>query len=75
MALVDLILYRTLPRVSVCYICKARYRGVPPHPDHLPFDLMTAQTYEARSVHWAEGKLRPPRITQESSGADAAPQG
>jgi hypothetical protein len=59
MALVDFVLYQLLPRVSVCYVCKARYRGVPPHPDHRPFDLQTAQTYEARSAHWAEGKLGP----------------
>jgi len=59
MALADLILYQLLPRVSVCYICKARYRGMPPHPDHAPFELMTAQTYEARSANWAAGKIPP----------------
>jgi len=72
MALVDFVLYQFLPRVSVCYICRARYRGVPPHPDHAVFDLLTAQTYEARAVNWAEGKLHPPRFAEESGRADAA---
>ncbi|MBI3448344.1 MAG: hypothetical protein HY049_05440 [Acidobacteria bacterium] len=60
MALLDFILYQFLPRVSVCYVCKACFRGVPPHPAHGPYELLTAQTYEARAVNWAEGKLPPP---------------
>jgi hypothetical protein len=75
MALLDFVLYQFLPRVSVCYICKASYRGVPPHADHRPFDLVTAQTYEARGVNWAEGKLRPPRFSRTESEAGAAPPG
>jgi len=67
LALVDLIFYRILPRVSVCYICKARYRGLPPSPDHGPFDLVTAQTYEARSLNWAGGKIRP-AVARPGSG-------
>lgn len=51
-ALVDLVLYRTLPNMTVCYVCGSRYRGAPIHPDHGPYDLMTAQTYEARSINW-----------------------
>ena len=73
MALLDLILYKLLPRVSVCYICKARYRKVPPHIDHLPFELITAQTWEARSENWTAGKLplertRPARDPQFAFG-------
>jgi hypothetical protein len=59
MALLDFILYKILPKVSVCYICKARYRNVPARADHLPYELKTAQLWEARSENWAEGKLRP----------------
>jgi len=59
MALLDFILYQFLPKVAVCYVCKARYRGIPPRPDHRPFELITAQTYEARAVNWAEGKIAP----------------
>lgn len=68
LALVDLVLYQRLPRVTVCYVCGATYRGVPPHPSHRPFDLMTAQTCEARAIHWAEGRLRP-------AGTSPAPPG
>jgi hypothetical protein len=51
-ALADLLLYRALPPVTVCYVCKSRYRGLPLNPDHAPFELVTAQTWEARSVNW-----------------------
>lgn len=51
-ALADLLLYRRLPPLTVCYVCKARYAGYPTHPDHAAYDLMTAQTYEARSLTW-----------------------
>ena len=51
-ALVDWLAYRLLPMVTVCYICATRYRGAPLNPDHKPFDLMTAQTWEARTLTW-----------------------
>lgn len=51
-ALLDYLLYRTLPTITVCYVCKSRYSGVPLNPRHAPFDLMTAQTYEARALNW-----------------------
>jgi hypothetical protein len=57
LALVDLVLYRLLPRITVCYVCGAIWRGVPPHPSQRPFDLMTAQTCEARSINWAERRV------------------
>lgn len=69
MALVDFVLYQILPRVSVCYICKARYCGVPPNPAHGPYELLTAQTYEARAVNWAEGKLPPPTAETPAKAA------
>lgn len=58
-ALIDLALYRLLPRVSVCYICSARYRGVRPRADHGAYDLHTAQAWEARGRNWTKGLLRP----------------
>ena len=58
-ALIDLVFYRMLPRVSVCYICRARYQGVPPHEDHAPYNLIIAQTNEARTLSWKDGKRRP----------------
>ena len=51
-ALLDLALYLWLPMIAVCYVCGARYAGLPLSPDHAPYDLMTAQTYEARSHNW-----------------------
>ena len=51
-ALVDLALYRLLPMITVCYVCGSRYLGWSLNPDHRPYDLMTAQTYEARSLTW-----------------------
>jgi hypothetical protein len=51
-ALLDLILYKLLPTITVCYVCAARIGGVRANPDHHPYDLMTAQTWEARSVNW-----------------------
>lgn len=51
-ALFDLALYSWLPMVTVCYVCSTRYRGLPLNPDHAKYDLMTAQTWEARSLNW-----------------------
>ncbi|HZI95041.1 MAG TPA: hypothetical protein VFE84_12415 [Patescibacteria group bacterium] len=51
-ALIDWLAYRLLPLVTVCYICATKYRGAPLNPDHKPFDLLTAQTWEARTLNW-----------------------
>lgn len=37
-ALVDLVLYRALPRITVCYACDAIHRGVPVNPRHTAYD-------------------------------------
>jgi len=51
-AAVDWLLYKLLPSVTVCYVCRASYGGLPLNPDHRPYDLMTAQTWEARALMW-----------------------
>ncbi len=51
-ALADWLLYRRLPPLTVCYVCGARMRGTPVSAAHAPFDLMSAQTWEARSLAW-----------------------
>lgn len=51
-ALADFLLYRVLPTITVCYVCGSRYRGLPINPDHFPFELVTAQLWEARSLNW-----------------------
>jgi hypothetical protein len=38
-ALIDLILYRALPMISVCYKCKSIYRDFPANQEHAPFNL------------------------------------
>ncbi|HET6372096.1 MAG TPA: hypothetical protein VFG76_02235 [Candidatus Polarisedimenticolia bacterium] len=55
-ALIDYLLYRRLPPITVCYVCGARYHGQPVNPNHGPYDLMTAQTYEARSIRWRQAR-------------------
>ncbi len=51
-AAIDALLYLGLPLATTCYVCSSRYRGIPLNPDHGKYDLMTAQTYEARSLYW-----------------------
>lgn len=51
-AAIDALLYWRLPLATTCYVCSSRYRGVPLNPAHGKYDLMTAQTYEARSLTW-----------------------
>ena len=47
--LIDAVLYLFLPEVTVCYACKAVFRGVTRNPEHLGFDLHIADIYEGRS--------------------------
>ena len=47
--LVDLILYWVLPDITICYTCKAVFKGVKKNPDHGPFDLHIADVLEGRS--------------------------
>ncbi|HVT45609.1 MAG TPA: hypothetical protein VMT00_14615 [Thermoanaerobaculia bacterium] len=38
--IIDVVLYRLLPEVGVCYACRAVHRGFPRSPDHREFDLV-----------------------------------
>ena len=51
-ALADWLLYHMLPFITVCYVCGAQYRRLPLNPHHAPFELLTAQTWEARTLTW-----------------------
>ena len=51
-ALADFALYRALPFITCCYVCGARLRGLPLSPEALPFELLSAQTWEARGLAW-----------------------
>jgi hypothetical protein len=41
----DGLLYLSVKDVVVCYRCHAEFRGVPPGPDHKPFELTTHERY------------------------------
>ncbi|MFQ5601342.1 MAG: hypothetical protein ACE5G2_12425 [Candidatus Krumholzibacteriia bacterium] len=45
-ALADWTLYRTLPRITVCYACEAIHRGIPVNPTHGPFDHEIEDEYK-----------------------------
>jgi hypothetical protein len=43
-AVVDALLYLLVPKLTVCYRCRAEFRG-PINPKHGGFDLSTAEKY------------------------------
>ena len=43
--IVDAVLFFFVPRVTVCYRCRAEFRGRPLNPDHGPFELAVAEKY------------------------------
>ncbi len=45
-ALIDLALYRILPRITVCYACDAIHRGVPVNREHQAFDHEVAEEFK-----------------------------
>ena len=46
LALVDLLIYRRVPHMAVCYLCRAEFRGVPVPERVLPFRHHMAEGYE-----------------------------
>ena len=42
---VDLVLYGLVAKVTVCYRCRAEFRGRPLNLDHGPFELAVAEKY------------------------------
>ena len=47
-ALVDILVYRLVGTVTVCYVCHAVYRGFPRNAEHLPFDLKDLEKHGGR---------------------------
>ena len=45
MLLVDLVIYAVVSRITVCYRCRAEFRGGPINAQHEGFDLATAEKY------------------------------
>jgi hypothetical protein len=54
-ALIDLILYRVLPMITVCYRCHAIYRGFPNNLNHEGFNLGINDRY--RSMENKQGQV------------------
>ena len=48
LALVDLLIYRRVPLMAVCYLCRAEFRGVPVPERVLPFRHHMAEGFEKR---------------------------
>lgn len=46
LVVVDAAIYFFVGRVTVCYRCRAEYRGVAYNPDHQGFDLATSEKYD-----------------------------
>ncbi|MCG8408730.1 MAG: hypothetical protein MI923_26290 [Phycisphaerales bacterium] len=46
LVLVDAAIYLFVGKVTVCYRCRAEYRGVVYNPDHEGFDLATSEKYD-----------------------------
>ncbi len=44
-ALIDLLIYAVIGRVTTCYACRAEYRKCPLNADHEGFDLATSEKY------------------------------
>ncbi len=45
-AVMDGLLYRLLPDVTICYKCHAQYRRFTPRPENLPFELGLAEKFD-----------------------------
>jgi hypothetical protein len=52
--LIDLILYRRVAEMAVCYLCRAEYRGIEVPKRVLPFRHHLAAGYEKRRERWLE---------------------
>ena len=59
LALVDLLIYRAVPMMAVCYLCRAEFRGVPVPDRILPFRHHMAEGYEKRRERRDRHRPRP----------------
>lgn len=58
LALVDLLIYRAVPLMAVCYLCRAEFRGVPIPDRILPFRHHMAEGYERRRNQRQQAQFR-----------------
>lgn len=45
LVVIDAVIYLFVGKVTVCYKCRAEFRGVVYNPEHQPFDLATSEKY------------------------------
>lgn len=46
LVVIDALIFLFVGKVTVCYRCRAEYRGVAYNPDHEGFDLATSEKYD-----------------------------
>jgi len=46
-AVIDALLYLFVPKITVCYRCRAEFRGAPLNPQHEGFELAVAEKYRS----------------------------
>ena len=46
--IVDAVLYLIVPKTTVCYRCRAEFRGAPLNPNHGAFELPIAEKYRSQ---------------------------
>lgn len=71
---VDLLLYRWLPWVTVCYFCQAHYRAVRVNPSHRPYDLQIGETTTLEVEQGAEGLRNLPLRPAAEAGSGTGDQ-
>ena len=49
-AVVDLVLYALVPKITVCYRCRAEFRDVPINPEHEGYELAVGEKYRTRET-------------------------
>jgi len=47
-AAVDAVLYAIVPKITVCYRCRAEFRNAPLNPEHGGYELAIGEKYKAR---------------------------
>ena len=47
-AVLDALLYWFVPKITVCYRCRAEFRDVPINPDHEGYELAVGEKYRRR---------------------------
>jgi len=47
-AVLDALLYWFVPKITVCYRCRAEFRDVPINPDHEAYELAVGEKYRRR---------------------------